>query len=89
MRDPGRRGREVHGAAHLPAQIPHHEARQAHEICNYLRWAVEFYLHMLYTVCPFAGILALCDEFVPGDPPEYFFDKNPENFSAILEMHRR
>ena len=36
-----------------------------------------------------AGILALCDEFVPGDPPEYFFDKNPENFSAILEMHRR
>ena len=40
-------------------------------------------------VYPFAGILALCDEFVPGDPPEYFFDKNPENFSAILEMHRR
>ena len=35
------------------------------------------------------GILSLCDEFVPGDPPEYFFDKNPENFSAILEMHRR
>lgn len=37
----------------------------------------------------FLGILALCDEFIPGDPPEYFFDKNPENFSAILEMHRR
>ena len=36
-----------------------------------------------------SGILSLCDEFVPGDPPEYFFDKNPENFSAILEMHRR
>ena len=34
-------------------------------------------------------ILELCDEFTPGDPPEYFFDKNPENFSAILEMHRR
>ena len=33
-------------------------------------------------------ILELCDEFVPGDPPEYFFDKNPENFSAILELHR-
>ena len=33
-------------------------------------------------------ILELCDEFVPGDPPEYFFDKNPENFSAILEVHR-
>ena len=25
---------------------------------------------------------------MPGDPPEYFFDKNPENFSAILELHR-
>ena len=34
------------------------------------------------------GILTFCDEFVPGDPPEYFFDKNPENFAAILEMHR-
>ena len=34
------------------------------------------------------GILSFCDEFVPGDPPEYFFDKNPENFAAILEMHR-
>ena len=34
------------------------------------------------------GILTLCDEFVPGDPPEYFFDKNPENFNAILEVHR-
>ena len=33
-------------------------------------------------------ILELCDEFVPGDPPEYFFVKNPENFSAILELHR-
>ena len=33
-------------------------------------------------------ILELCDEFVPGDPPEYFFDKNPENFSAILTLHR-
>ena len=40
----------------------------------------------VYTIL---GILSLCDEFVPGDPPEYFFDKNPENFSAILEMHRR
>ena len=34
------------------------------------------------------GILTFCDEFVPGDPPEYFFDKNPENFPAILELHR-
>lgn len=33
-------------------------------------------------------ILELCDEFVPGDPPEYFFDKNPENFHSILELHR-
>ena len=33
-------------------------------------------------------ILELCEEFVPGDVPEYFFDKNPENFPAILDMYR-
>ena len=29
-------------------------------------------------------ILEFCDEFVPGNPPEYFFDRNPSNFSAII-----
>ena len=33
-------------------------------------------------------ILSYCEEFVPGDPPEYFFDKNPENFASVLEMYR-
>ena len=33
-------------------------------------------------------ILGLCEEFVPGDPPEFFFDRNPENFGTILEMYR-
>ena len=33
-------------------------------------------------------ILELCEEFVPGDVPEFFFDKNPENFPAILDMYR-
>ena len=33
-------------------------------------------------------ILSLCEEFIPGNPPEYFFDKNPENFSSVLEMYR-
>ena len=33
-------------------------------------------------------ILSLCEEFVPGNPPEFFFDRNPENFSAVLEMYR-
>ena len=33
-------------------------------------------------------MLELCDEFIPGDVPEYFFDKNPENFPAILDMYR-
>ena len=33
-------------------------------------------------------ILKLCEEFIPGDPPEYFFDKNPENFASVLEMYR-
>ena len=33
-------------------------------------------------------ILALCDEYVPGDPPEFFFDRNPENFPSVLEMYR-
>ena len=33
-------------------------------------------------------VLELCEEFVPGEVPEYFFDKNPENFPAILDMYR-
>ena len=33
-------------------------------------------------------ILEYCDEFVPGNPPEYFFDRNPDNFPAILNMYR-
>ena len=33
-------------------------------------------------------VLALCDEFVPGNPPEYFFDRNPVNFPAILNVYR-
>ena len=33
-------------------------------------------------------ILSLCEEYAPGNLPEYFFDKNPENFLAVLEMYR-
>ena len=33
-------------------------------------------------------ILRYCEEFFPGEPPEYFFDRNPENFPAILDMYR-
>ena len=33
-------------------------------------------------------ILTLCEEYIPGNPPEYFFDKNPENFPSVLEMYR-
>ena len=33
-------------------------------------------------------ILSLCDEFTPGNTPEYFFDRNPDNFPAILNMYR-
>ena len=33
-------------------------------------------------------ILQLCDEFIPGNLPEYFFDRNPENFPSVLEMYR-
>ena len=33
-------------------------------------------------------ILELCDEFVPGNPPEFFFDRNPENFPTILNIYR-
>ena len=33
-------------------------------------------------------ILQLCDEFLPGDPPEFFFDRNPVNFPTILNMYR-
>ena len=33
-------------------------------------------------------VLEHCDEFLPGDTPEYFFDKNPENFTSILNIYR-
>ena len=33
-------------------------------------------------------LLALCDEFTPGETPEYFFDHNTDNFPAILNMYR-
>ena len=33
-------------------------------------------------------ILTLCEEFVPGHTPEFFFDRNPECFGAVLEMYR-
>ena len=33
-------------------------------------------------------ILSLCEEYVPGDPSEFFFDRNPESFAAVLEMCR-
>ena len=37
---------------------------------------------------PRRKILENCDEYTPGKTPEYFFDKNPENFSAILDIYR-
>ena len=33
-------------------------------------------------------ILFYCEEFFPGEPPEYFFDRNPDNFPQILDMYR-
>ena len=33
-------------------------------------------------------ILHYCEEFFPGEPPEYFFDRNPDNFPQILDMYR-
>ena len=33
-------------------------------------------------------ILSLCEEYIPGNPAEFFFDRNPENFPSILEMYR-
>ena len=33
-------------------------------------------------------ILSLCDEFQPGNKPEFFFDRNPEHFASVLEMFR-
>jgi hypothetical protein len=31
-------------------------------------------------------ILSLCEEFAPGNPPEFVFDQNPKNFAAVLEI---
>ena len=35
-----------------------------------------------------AEILKHCEEFTPGSPPEYFFDRNPDRFPVILNMYR-
>ena len=35
-----------------------------------------------------ADILKYCEEFIPGDPPEFFFDRNPETFPGVLDMYR-
>ena len=45
-------------------------------------------LGRLMSCASVADMLQLCEEFVPGDPPEFFFDKNPENFGSVLEMYR-
>ena len=34
-------------------------------------------------------ILCYCEEFFPGEPPEYFFDRNPENFPSILGVFQK
>ena len=33
-------------------------------------------------------ILELCEEYTPGERPQYFFDRNPDNFPSILELYR-
>ena len=33
-------------------------------------------------------ILELCDHFYPGQPPEYYFDRNSSSFNAILDIYR-
>ena len=45
-------------------------------------------LGMLVVSDSVTKILTYCDEYVPGRTPEYFFDRNPENFAAILNFYR-
>ena len=34
------------------------------------------------------AILALCDGYIPGAPPILYFDRNDQNFSAIMNIYR-
>ena len=43
---------------------------------------------LILTKVFFSKILEYCDEFFPGETLEYFFDKNPENFTSILNIYR-
>ena len=48
-------------------------------------------LGMLVNAGSLSKILSYCDEYVPeqsGHTSEYFFDRNPENFAAILNFYR-
>ena len=47
-------------------------------------WTQSWYGQLWY----FSKILEYCDEFFPGETLEYFFDKNPENFTSILDIYR-
>jgi hypothetical protein len=33
-------------------------------------------------------ILDLCDDYCPGQPPEFFFDRSWHSFNSILDVYR-
>ena len=49
---------------------------------------LSFWHHLVSPLQVPEEILTLCEEYIPGDPAEFFFDRNPENFPSILEMYR-
>ena len=84
--DPGCWGREVHRDPRHPGSLPRHQVQPRHT--SHVTRDTVSRLGKLVRADTIEKVLELCDEFTPGDPPEYFFDRNPDNFPAILNMYR-
>ena len=84
--DPGCWGREVHRDPRHPGSLPRHQVQPRHT--SHVTRDTVSRLGKLVRAETIEKVLELCDEFTPGDPPEYFFDRNPDNFPAILNMYR-
>ena len=72
-------------------EVPQHSAGQAGQRQQDRNVSKYKYIHLVIvankikclTSFVIFRLLALCDEFIPADPPEYFFDRNPDNFAVI------